>query len=264
MRQNPFSVTKADDYNDDEILKFWVDVPSEEESTESLLNPLSPMPVFLLGAKGSGKTHLMRFHSFPLQSLRCEASGTGLLEGISKEGYLGLYVRCSGLNSGRFFGKRIDTETWDAVFAYYMEIWLARRVLDVLHSLRGELDQKEEEALVTDIVSLFDTPIKVSQHSVAALISLVELERKHLDNQINNCVLTGELDVEIKVSSGTLVFGIPNLLSKHCRQLQGVVFLYLIDEVETLSPSQQKLFNAFVRDRQLPTTFRVGATAAWN
>ena len=259
MKHNPFSVTKADDYNDDEILRFWVEVPSGEDSAGSLLKPLSPMPVFLLGAKGSGKTHLMRFHCFPLQSLRCQAAGTSLIEGISKEGYLGLYVRCSGLNSGRFNGKRKDAETWHAVFAYYMEIWLARRSLDILSGLMGELDSEVEEVLVADILALFDTPVRVAEQSVRGLISMMEVERKHLDSQINNCVLTGKLDVDVKVSSGALVFGIPKLVSRHCKPLSEIIFLYLIDEVESLSASQQTLINSFVRDRELPTTFRVGA-----
>src|SRR5580658_7677338 len=119
---NPFDVTKAVDFNDEQINKYFVDMPAG--GFAAMANPRSPMPMLIMGGKGSGKTHLMRYFSYPLQKLRHQAN----LIRLREEGYLGIYLRCGGLNAARFRGKGQTEEAWDAVFAYYMELWLGQLV----------------------------------------------------------------------------------------------------------------------------------------
>ena len=45
-RSNPFQVTKAVDFSDEEIVRTWVDLPGS--SFYSLANPSSRMPLLLL------------------------------------------------------------------------------------------------------------------------------------------------------------------------------------------------------------------------
>ena len=75
---NPFNITKAVDFNDQEINDYWVDIPSGE-GFAAMAKPTSPMPMLILGGKGSGKTHLMRYFSYPLQRIRY---GKDVLGGI--------------------------------------------------------------------------------------------------------------------------------------------------------------------------------------
>lgn len=256
---NPFSITKADDYNDRQIQQFWVDDRAEDESTQSVVQPKTAMPMYLLGAKGSGKTHLLRFHSFPLQKIRFEKHKKGLLAGVKDEGYLGIYIRCGGLNAGRFSGKRQPEESWEGVFAYYLELWLTRHLLQTVQELQAELDKPEVEEMVREIASLFDVDLKVDEFSLEGLALAMENERRHLDIEVNNCVLSGRIDVQIKIAPGRLVFGLPKILAKRCPALSDVRFVYLIDELENLSEYQQRIINSFVRDREQPATFRIGA-----
>src|SRR4051794_40979990 len=121
MAPNPFNITKAVDFSDEEIANTWGDF-NEEGGFFSLADPTSPMPRILLRGKGSGRTHLMRYFSASLQRLRHPADPAAVLN----EGYVGIYLRCSGLNAGRFSGKGIAEDTWDSVFAYYMDLWLAQ------------------------------------------------------------------------------------------------------------------------------------------
>ena len=57
-RRNPFDVTKAVDYSDGEIYDSWVDL--DNGGFAQLVDPTSSTPQFLLGGKGTGRTHLMR------------------------------------------------------------------------------------------------------------------------------------------------------------------------------------------------------------
>ena len=257
--KNPFSITNANDFSNPDILRFWVETPSAGENGPHQMRPESPMPIFVLGAKGSGKTHLMRYHSFPLQVLRFQNKGVGIQEGVEKDGYVGIYLRCSGLNAGRFSGKGQKEEVWDEVFAYYLELWLAKQVLAVAHQVGTNEGESDEGKLTCAIVALFDKEPEVKTEDVKSLIQFIENEHKRLDIEINNCVLTGQLKIEVTVTRGKLVFGIPKLIANHCHHLRETNFIYIIDELENLSASQQRLINSLVRDRDLPTTFRVGA-----
>lgn len=113
--RSPFEVTKAVDLNDPQIERTYVAFAGRERA---IVDPASPMPQFLTGVKGGGRTHLMRHFSFPLQKAR----GTRPLAEIQADGYLGVYFRCSGLNGSRFVGKGQSTDTWSSAFAYYMDL----------------------------------------------------------------------------------------------------------------------------------------------
>ena len=95
---NPFNITKADDFSDKEINDLWVDITSGDGFSR-LVKPTSPMPMFILGGKGSGKTHLMKYVSYSVQKLR---HAKDVMAGIRADGYIGIYVRCGGLNASRF------------------------------------------------------------------------------------------------------------------------------------------------------------------
>src|SRR4051794_34091506 len=116
MHTNPFDITKADDFSNDDIARLWVDLPVGARIAD-VLEPTSPMPLLVIGGKGSGKTHLLRHASYPLQKLRAQHQ----LTNVTAEGYLGIYFRCSGLNTGRFAGKGQPGDKWQTVFEYFME-----------------------------------------------------------------------------------------------------------------------------------------------
>jgi len=128
---NPFAITKAVDLNDDQIENLWVKMVGDSDDLEELDHPASPMPTLILGAKGSGKTHLMRHQAYELQKLRYSRAKLPVRAGIFNDGYMGLYVRCSGLQANRFSGKRQPDELWEELFSYYFELWLAMHLLDV-------------------------------------------------------------------------------------------------------------------------------------
>ena len=255
---NPFVVTKAVDLTDDQIQQLWVDVVSTPDAPAELARPSSPMPTYILGGKGSGKTHLMRYHSFELQTLRYDREGLSLREGVSRDGYIGMYLRCSGLNAGRFSGKRQSSELWNEVFAYYMELWFAQSLLNVLIALGIGKDDGDESGLAKAVCSQFDAPIGSDLTSLKEIVFALSRLQKDLDYQVNNCIVSGKLEPSILTTRGKLIFGIPKLLSSRYEFLKNVMFVYSIDEFENLTVSQQTFVNTLVRERELPVTIRVG------
>lgn len=258
---NPFAITKAVDLNDEQIELLWVKTASDDdpEKLQELDHPISAMPTFILGAKGSGKTHLMRHQAYELQKLRYKKDNRAPRDGILDDGYIGLYVRCSGLQSSRFSGKRQPDELWEELFSYYFELWLAQHLLYVVDDLQVGHSDGDEEDLVDDLLNLFDQAPVIEKKTVRELINSLANAQKQLDFEINNCLLTGKLEVEISATRGKLIFGIPEVLSQRYAFLREVLFSYDIDEFENLTEAQQVHVNTLVREKEPPTTFRIGA-----
>ncbi|HEV7503727.1 MAG TPA: hypothetical protein VGS07_02330 [Thermoanaerobaculia bacterium] len=261
MSKNPFEVTKAVDFTDEQIAATWVDLPGG--GFANLADPRSPMPRFLVGGKGGGRTHLLRYFSYPLQRLRHKSN---LIEGIRRDGYVGIYFRCGGLNSSRFAEKRQDESTWAAIFSYYTEVWLGRLTVDLIADLLTvaslELGSADISSFVKAVVGLFDRDMPLLSNNGNPLLALADTFhsiQKQLDIAINNVALTHHLNVDIGASPGRLVFGIPAAASLHLRELSGLVFAYLLDEFENLTLDQQRYINTLIREKQLPTTFLVGS-----
>ena len=258
---NPFAITKAVDLNDLQIENFWVAITAEddEEAAAEFERPSSPMPTYILGAKGSGKTHLMRHQAFELQSLRHANNQVDIRDGVRADGYLGIYARCSGLQAGRFSGKRQTDEVWGEVFSYYFELWLSHHLLRVCENLDPDREAGAEAKFVAAVLRLFDRPPLLADQTIAALIESVENLQKLLDFEVNNCLLRGKLSVEITATRGKLIFGIPALLAHHYDFLNNTLFSFDIDEFENLTLPQQIHVNTLLREREAPTTFRIGA-----
>ena len=256
---NPFNITKAVDYSDEELNNFWVDFP--KGGFKSSIKPTSEMPMIILGSKGSGKTHIMKHFSYTVQSLRHKEN---LLSGIIKDGYIGTYLRCSGLNAYKFSGRGEKDDVWESFFAYYLELWLSQLLLNNVNCLVENSKVKINVSLIiSKIINLLDIDCSETRIStLTELSSFFHNLQKDIDFAINNRALTQTKiseNVKILVSPGKLIFGIPEILSQNIPEFQSLKYLYLLDEYENFTENQQKYFNTLVRERKNPTCFKIGA-----
>lgn len=256
---NPFNTTKASHLSDQEIEDYWVDIAADDGyGFIEMAKPTSPMPMLILGGKGSGKTHLMRYMSYALQKIRYEQD---IITGIKQEQYIGVYFRCSGLNAARFTGKGINEEVWGDIFAYFMELWIAELVIEIVldaFSSNEEFIQNEPE-ICNEIFELFDSPDFDRPDDLRAFTRTLKQLQKRVNTAVNNSSLTRSVDVKILVTSGKLTFGIPQILVSHLPTFKAVQILYLVDEFENLAEPQQKYINTLLREKEGPCSFKVGA-----
>jgi|APMed6443717190_1056831.scaffolds.fasta_scaffold02175_4 hypothetical protein len=256
--ENPFNVTKAVDFSNEEIIKYWVDLP-DERGFRSFIKPESKMPILILGGKGSGKTHIMRYSSYELQKIR---SNDNLLQLLQDEGYIGIYHRGSGLNSHRFNGKGQTDDFWIGIFSYYMELWLAEMLLntiiDIIDIAKIKFDQKK---ICKAILSLMDKTGPLENISDIVLIrEAIKDLRKNVDLMTNNIAISDDIEKpEILVSPKQFVCGIPDVIRDNVDELNSITFIYLLDEMENITKSQQKYYQTLIRERSGCSTFRIGA-----
>ena len=252
---NPFNITRAVDFSNEQIIRTFVDLPGG--GFASLASPTSSMPMFLLGGKGSGRTHLMRYFSYPVQKLRY---GTDIGSGLHEEGYIGIYLRCGGLNAGRFNGKGQTQDVWETVFPYYMDLWLAQLTLATVADAFGRSAplKRGGHAAAQDLLTLFEVGDSVGVNSLGQARDFLHALQRELDVAVNNAAITRKLEVVIRITRGVLPFRLPQLLAKWVPQFRGLSVLYLIDELENLSEAQQEYVNTLVREREDPSTLKIG------
>ena len=258
---NPFEVTKAVDFTDDEIrVNFVPFSPVTDHESRPIADPASPMPRFLVGGKGGGRTHLMRYFSYPLQRSR----GSSPFRQVVDDGYIGIYFRCSGLNGSRFSKKGQSDELWDDVFNYYMDVWLTEHLLNILYDIQS-VDRAwslfEQSRFATAAAANFGHKLSSVEQAGAplrALLDWIVAKRRSMDNEINNVALRKSMNISIDAAPGRLIFEIAKSAAEQLSGLSKVKLTFLIDEFENLSLRQQMYINTLVREKELPTTFLVG------
>lgn len=265
MQVNPFEITKAVDYTDDEINSTFVDYPNG--GFNNVASPASPMPQFLVGGKGGGRTHLMRYHSYASQKQR----STDLLATFKSEGHLGIYFRCSGLNADRFNGKNINEDAWKTVFYFYLDVWLTEHLLNVLSDVAQSTsiwNQESQLGFVNDVEEILRPGHSVAGPQVSSIsrsTSISDLNqglsalRREMDRSINNAAIRKELTIEILSNPGILIFATVRAAAKHLTGLNDVIFSFLLDEFENLTQWQQVYVNTLIREKEPPTSFLVGS-----
>lgn len=261
MIKNPFDVTKAVDYTDDDIYKYWVDLDKEDNGFEGLIEPQSLMPKIIVGSKGSGKTHVMKYFSYELQKIRCKAEAKSMQEGLENEKFIGVYIRCSGFNSDKFSGKGVSDEVWATLYSYFWELWIGERLLDILIDLRenGTLGEVDEPGIVTDILKLF-LKYENGIHTFEELNDYFLRLQKIVDYEVQNFMFADQdkPHVEILLTHCRLTYGIPELLRSKVKFFNDKYILYLVDELENFSITQQQLIQTLIREKPVACTFRIG------
>lgn len=249
---NPFNVTKASEYSDEQINKYWVKI-----GDSNVLDPSDNTPKYILGGKGCGKTHLLRYYSYPLQKLRYGSFGNV----VANDKYIGIYSILSTLDASRFEGKNISEDQWKSLFKYYFELYIGSFVLKTLSEYIESENGKDKEAVfVEEVKKLFLKKIDLDTNNLKSLIEYVELERKNIDFEIENVAFSGNFNnVKINLKAGGLIFNIPIVFCKVYSNLKDVKFIYIMDEYEKLFDWQKRYVNSLVWEKQYPSTFWIGA-----
>lgn len=257
LNVNPFDLTKASDFAPNDIQKFWVDFIGEAGLLD-LLKPTSLQPMLVLGSKGSGKTHLMRYCSAEVQALRYDG---GLLQAVQSERSLGVYVRADGLNLGRFRGRGQSEERWSDIFRYYFELWTSNVALGHLAEIYRQTKAEggpSEASVIRSINDLFDRPFDGDTSSIEALLIRWAQEIRNVNFAVSNCHQHGGLDVVIRFTPGNVFFGLAKTLQVLAPDFTPIL-LYLIDELENFSDDQQRFVNTLIRYRKDNCSLRVGS-----
>lgn len=256
---NPFSVVKASEFTITQIIDNWVPFAGSENGFIAALNPQELMPKYVLGSKGCGKTHLLRYYSF---EARLKYHNNDIRDLLKKDRYLASYSRLDSLSSTRF-SKSGNQEEWMSLYNYYFEIIQSLVSLDVYEQVVSALDVNVKK--VAKVIEAIERKvgIKLEEHSIDGLKLFLNKSRIAVDNEIIDYAYTKKLNwknVRPAFTFGSLLFEIPEQFSQNIAELQDVSYIYILDEYEKLKCEWQKeSLNSLVYEKKYKCTFWVGA-----
>lgn len=250
---NPFSLVRASDFTDEQINSLWVEIGPK--AINNIIEPTSKVTKFILGGKGSGKTHLLRYYSYPVIRLR-EGETSGL-ETVSKHGFLAVFLRATGLDSTRFEAAASAAPSWQQLFGIYLELRLLEIILDALIDIRRTSDAGFSDENFMRVIS---SQILTQDFSCTTLEEFrywTVSQRKTIDFAINNVAFSGTLNVTIPFSIGSICFSIGKAISSWCGAISSIPIIYMIDEIENFTGSQQQVLNSLIRYAEGTVSFRI-------
>lgn len=260
-RINPFSVVKANEFSYEQILEYWVDFGEiEEGGFISSLNPKELMPKYVLGSKGCGKTHILKYYSFDARLLFYKNDISELLK---KDRYIASYWRLDGLSSTRFNKESKDIAEWKELFGYYFEIHQVIIALKLYQRIIEAL--KTPRSVIEDIINGVTTQVGISlkNHTIDELVSFLTEKRVDIDKEIIDFAFTKKIhwdSIKPLFPFGSLIFEIPHAFSEKIKELKNVNYVFVLDELEKLRVDWQKeALNTLVFEKKNNCTFWIGA-----
>lgn len=257
--QNPFSVVKATEYSDEEILSTWVPFTGsdgKDDAIKLLLNPSELMPKYVLGTKGCGKTHILRYFSYELRNKFYEDINTH----ITKDKYIGIYSRLDGLSSSRFDHPN-NQQAWMTLYDYYFELYQSIQFLEIIDRVEKQLNT-HSEAVITDKIKNY-LELDMTGNKILDVITALNSIRIKIDRAIIDYAYTQNLDwraIKPIRKFGDIIFGIPKIVCECIPILRDIKFIFILDEYEKLPCNWQKeSLNTLVYEKKDNVTFWIGA-----
>lgn len=256
---NPFSVVKANEFTITQIIENWVPWAGSENGFIASLNPQELMPKYVLGSKGCGKTHLLRYYSF---EARLKLYNNDIKELLKNDKYLASYSRLNSISSTRF-NKSGNEDEWRSLYNYYFELMQSIISLDVYEKVTDALNASEKKIANAIREICKQIGITLESETMECLKNFLNEKRVSIDNEIIDYPHVRKLNwdkVRPAFTFGSLIFEIPWRFSQYISELQDVSYIYILDEYEKLKCDWQKeSLNTLVYEKKYNSTFWVGA-----
>ncbi|PIF76652.1 hypothetical protein CLU95_3820 [Variovorax sp. 54] len=252
---NPFALIRASDYTDAQINSLWVELGAKV--INAIIEPRSRDSKYILGGKGTGKTHLLRYHSY--SAVRLRAPKKQGVEIIAAAKVLAVFVRAAGFDASRFDPPKESAAKWQQLFGVYLELRLVEGVLDALNDIKKSSPDSyfDDAALLQSISRSVHDPEILQCQTLSDFSRWVDRERRGIDDAVNNSAFNGELNVRVAFAIGGLCIPLGRALAAWNECFLDVPLIYLVDEIENFSISQQEVVNTLIRYGEGQTTFRM-------
>lgn len=252
---NPFAPIRAADYTDAQINELWVELGAPK--IEAILQPGSKVSKYILGSKGSGKTHLLRYYSYPVARLRApRASGLSI---VRDNRCLAVFLRTTNMDAGRFELPSQASSAWQHLFSVHLELRLVDLVVEALRDIAASTPEEtfDDAALISHIGRRVLDP---AFHAVTALPQLqawITSAVRRIDTAVNAAAFTRKVDIQLPFSPGDFALAIGGALKEWHPSFEQLNLLYILDEIENLSEKQQEVVNTLIRYAEARAAFRV-------
>lgn len=259
--KNPFDDYNANPLAPDLIMQYWCtpfstgalkDFDEKRFFTEK-------MPIVLQGSRGSGKTTILKYFSFPVQCERAAQSNISVAQQIKNDAGVGFYLRCdkSFLSMFHAVFAVVVQDRWLSCFKHYLELFFAKNLLSVIVAIQYEKYLSEDELIKELKLRQFDE--KLELNTVKELEEYLTSELSYINKFKNEALFTKAPFEPAHIwdfyeLSKVLI----EVTKKHIPDFYDINFLLLIDEFENLPVDLQKMFNNMIKFCDAGMSIRIG------
>lgn len=252
---NPFALVHASHYTDQQVNDLWVEIGLS--TIDDIIEPRSRISKFILGGKGTGKTHILRYYSYPATRLRGPMlSG---IQTVERHKFLAVFLRATGIDAARFESTSGVTAGWQQLFGVYLELKFAEAALDALQDIKvtSANERFDDAAFVGELSNVIVGDDLIACASIEDFRAWVIRKRREIDAAVNNSAFSGRLEIRVPFSIGALCPTIGRAIARWHTSLAKIPMIYLLDEIENFSERQQQVVNTLIRYGEGLSTFRV-------
>jgi len=259
--KSPFDDFNANVLNPEQIMQYWYTPFSTgalKEFDEKKFFT-QKMPIILQGSRGSGKTTILKYFSFPVQQERASQRNLTIKEQLISDGGVGFYFRCdySFLKEFENVFRITKQEEWIDCFEHYLELFFTKNLLDFIRAFCGESNSYcQDEIISAAQLNGLETDefcgMDVFYQYITSEIAYI--------NMFKNDSLFRKIDFSPKHiwSLYDLSVRLIHAISVVFPELSQINYLLLVDEFENLPLALQKLFNTIIKFCNTDVSMRVG------
>lgn len=259
--KNPFDDYNANVLAPEVIMQYWCTPFStgalKEFDERKFFS--EKMPIVLQGVRGSGKTTILKYFSFPVQCERAIQSGISIAQQIANDSGVGFYLRCDDSFLSMFkavFAESLK-ESWLNCFKHYLELFFVKNLLEMLQQIKSEVMIEESEFLKD--LHLEEYGEDCGFKTFEAFHNYIVSEVRYLNKFKNEALFK-----KVKFTPNHVwdFYDISESLIKtirtHIPGFANVNYLLLVDEFENLPTELQKMFNTMIKFCKPGMSMRIG------
>lgn len=255
---NPFEDINANVMEPRKILDCWCNPFTSGFLTEIGEKEFytNKMPIILEGSRGSGKTTILKYFSYPVQlELSKDRKNNSFTEQVQSDGGFGIYFRCdeSFIKAFQVIFSMQTQSQWVSVFEHYFELFIVKNLLDVIEVMDNY--QSFEDIILNELK--LKASLEFSAFSFFK--EYIYKEIAYIDNYKNNAIFTDEPFEPSKILS---IYQLSSTIIGVLKQVEikwkDINVLLLIDEFENLDNKLQKMFNTLIKFTTNDISLRIG------
>lgn len=252
---NPFVDCTARDMKYEEVNKYWCNSFRLYKLNEGEFYS-SKTPIIIEGARGTGKTMMLKYLSYSVQKCFADSSDRQhLLEHYRKVG-LGIYFRYKADFCNLFDELNCDNEQKDLLFKMYFQLFLLREYVSILEDIYDSSDE-----LANRCVSIICSVINYETNSFKDIKEYINNTIFDIDRAVNDSIYNENWFKCIgeKIEYTEVMYKTIYEIQRKCNELKDVYIVILLDEYENAFKFH-KIINTYVKqsDDSLKLTYRIG------
>lgn len=260
--KNPFDDYNANVLDPELIMQYWF----TPFSTGALKNFdekrffTEKMPIILQGSRGSGKTTILKYFSFPVQCERALQNNISIRQQLLKDKGVGFYFRCDDSFLKEFktvFNTAVKSK-WTACFEHYLELFLVKNLIELICKLGNDYDSDFVEEIL-NAANLCELRSDCNFTNMESFSEYIISEIRYINTFKNESLFT---QMQFEPKHFWSIYDISSKLiaaiSKTDPELSELNYLLLIDEFENLPIELQKQFNTMIKFCRPDISMRLG------